>query len=189
MSTVLGEDDESSSSEGENETHQPLATHVPNIITGEDSEEEEDTPHVGGAEGANMAHMPHLMLHQNAQAQTQGHALPSSGSKAVESGKDSKNARFGSKSSFQPTDITKITLTPAIKDLMEKNRRFLDRVPNVVNPKLQRLEDTLKETSRLVEQTLNTLQDIPIYAKLGINDTAKLCGLLDHSLTLLPRMK
>ena len=65
MSTVLGEDDESSSSEGENETHQPLATHVPNIITGEDSEEE-DTPHVGGAEGANMVREPRArndMLH------------------------------------------------------------------------------------------------------------------------------
>eukprot|EP00469_Lotharella_globosa_P015240 CAMPEP_0167827134 /NCGR_PEP_ID=MMETSP0112_2-20121227/10509_1 /TAXON_ID=91324 /ORGANISM="Lotharella globosa, Strain CCCM811" /LENGTH=203 /DNA_ID=CAMNT_0007729831 /DNA_START=637 /DNA_END=1248 /DNA_ORIENTATION=+ len=172
MSHVDGEDDESTDNELEEKPDHKIKT--PHIIAGEDSEED-DTPVPTSSMAADKMGMPHLALG--------GSKLAGDSEETLQPGKAS------AAQSFVPTDPSKIKQTPVIKDLMGKNRKFYARVPGVVASKLQGVDEALKETGRLVQQTLNTLQDIPIYAKLGMNDATKLCDLIDHSLALVPKMK
>uniref|UniRef100_A0A7S2TTR7 Biogenesis of lysosome-related organelles complex 1 subunit 3 n=1 Tax=Lotharella oceanica TaxID=641309 RepID=A0A7S2TTR7_9EUKA len=173
MSHVDGEDDESTDNEIEDKTDHKMKE--PHIIAGEDSEED-DTPVPTPDMGSDKMGMPHLALGGTKLAGEEGTPKP-----------DDKTSAF--RGSFQPTDPSKIKQTPVIRDLKAKNRKFYARVPGVVASKLQGVDEALKETGRLVQQTLNTLQDIPIYAKLGMNDATKLCDLIDHSLALVPKMK
>eukprot|EP00467_Chlorarachnion_reptans_P020461 CAMPEP_0114534738 /NCGR_PEP_ID=MMETSP0109-20121206/28010_1 /TAXON_ID=29199 /ORGANISM="Chlorarachnion reptans, Strain CCCM449" /LENGTH=163 /DNA_ID=CAMNT_0001718191 /DNA_START=92 /DNA_END=583 /DNA_ORIENTATION=+ len=163
MSTVEGEDDESTDNEVE-ETETGATT---------DPEAKPLEAHHDDFKATNIP--------QNVN--------PMRNSDSKDSKCQSESNAYGSPKAFKPTDPSTLILTPSVEELMSKNRRFLERVPVVLNSKIQGIEDRLKETSRLVEQTLNTLQDIPIFSKLGINDAAKLCDLINQSMTMIPNMK
>eukprot|EP00466_Bigelowiella_natans_P001635 jgi/Bigna1/89751/estExt_fgenesh1_pg.C_550014 len=195
MSTVLGEDDESTDNEQEEQTLQPNAA-----LFEENASSEGDVKSGGKSEEETTGNnnMPHLTMlkpgsntdddDENATKKAMSGLFPDTklddGNGYEEKGLEDVNA-----SSFPLSDPARITMSPAVFSLIGKNRKFLSKMPTVVNNKMQGIEDVLKETSKAVQQTLNTLQDIPISLKLGINDATELCDLIEHSVHLVPRMK
>ncbi|GAB5357046.1 hypothetical protein AAMO2058_000340400 [Amorphochlora amoebiformis] len=178
MATVLGEDDESS----EGEIEPTTITQKPHIITGEDSEEEDDAPVAQEVETSNLVN-PHLALHRKNLSAQQG-------SGAGESSKvtDVKVKETTTRPGFKGTDVESVELTPMVKALLERNRRFLIRGPTLVTAKLDALHNTLNKTSKVVQDTLNTLQELPVYIKLGINDARRICDVIDESEQHVPQM-
>ena len=189
-SIVAGEDDESSEGEMQPSGLQPPVA-AAFVVAGEDSEESDEGAGVG-------VHPSSVGIPPTALA------APSSASGATKPFQPAERAE-GSKSPaapgrgvrppsasflFRPTDPSSIrTTTPAVRALIAKNRKFQQQVPKVVNSKLGGLERTVSRTAELVPSTLNALQNVAVYAKVGAKDGQALCSLIDESRRLIPRFK